>query len=407
MKKYKKTYKNNIYILIPYFCCENLNVVASNQDYVSDAFISMMNINSKYECNNEVVKDFKRIFVGKKKIACLEDEYDGDVVDTEEVYMFLTVHEATGLVLLTLMNLETSFSPTQIQDQVVSNNLSILDENSKFIDIDTYMKQNYKFTRCGDAKTLLSLSNKPKEVLEFEYMLASEAYNSTNIDYILESQQIAQKGYQNFSQYDFYEIYASNKTIVYILKTFNSSGIDNIKYEVPILFIIELIMFQNSSVLRTNKRIVDTLSLDGDAQLSYIEQLYIEFGKTIKFWNKDVFKYPTSQILADKINDAFETEKLLDDYYKNQKFLEHIVSLRDVQNSNKESKILNKIVLVLTVLQVIPVVISLSDMIVQGSGTTFFSTYWYILGVSSLLILLLIALLENKKNKTKKSNLNK
>ena len=192
-------------------------------------------------------------------------------------------------------------------------------------------------------------------------MIASESYTSDRVDYKLNSKEFKKICSDNFSQYDFYEIYASRDAVVYVLHTFDDNLITNIQDEVPILFIMELIMFQDAAVLRTNNKIVDQLSKNGSVSISFIENLYKEFGKTIKFWNKGVFKYETVQNLSSKINEAFGTENTLAEYYKNQDFLEHIVNLRDLQNSNKESKILNIIALVLTVVQVVPLILEFID----------------------------------------------
>ena len=74
-----------------------------------------------------------RFFIGKNHIACLSDEYDGTVITKEEIYMFLTVHNPTGIYILTLMNLGSDFSPTQIEDQVTTDNIFIYDDDNNLI----------------------------------------------------------------------------------------------------------------------------------------------------------------------------------------------------------------------------------------------------------------------------------
>ena len=89
-------------------------------------------------------------------------------------------------------------------------------------------------------------------------------------------------------------------------------------------------------------------------------------------------------------------------YYKNQDFLEHIVNLRDVQNSNRESKILNIIAIVLTIVQVVPLIIEFINWIFETNfkNLNIFSTK-YIFGVSTLLIIILIILIRKKLIKKK------
>ena len=402
---YEKTYKSDHYIMIPFTSNHNINNLKSmNNDELSKEFLKCMNDTAIYECDNSVSKDMNRFFLGKNYIACLSDEYDGTVITKEEIYMFLTRHSSTGIYVLTIMNLGNNFSPTQIEDQVTTDNIFIYDDNT-LININNYMKNKFNLKRCGEAKSLLSISNKPRDYLEFECMMASESYTSNKINYKLNSKEFKKMCENNFAQYDFYEIYASRDAVVYVLHTFDDNLITNIQDEVPILFIMELIMFQDASVLRTNNKIVEQLSKSGSVSISFIESLYKEFGKTIRFWNKGVFKYETVQNLSSKINEAFGTKNTLDEYYKNQDFLEHIVNLRDVQNSNKESKILNIIAIVLTIVQVVPLIMEFIDWFFETdfNRINIFSPK-YVFSVSTLLIIILIILIRKKviKNKQRK-----
>lgn len=402
---YEKTYKSDFYIMIPFTSNHNINNLKSmNNDELSKEFLKCMNDTAIYECDNSVSKDMNRFFLGKNYIACLSDEYDGTVITKEEIYMFLTRHSSTGIYVLTIMNLGNNFSPTQIEDQVTTDNIFIYDDNT-LININNYMKNKFNLKRCGEVKSLLSISNKPRDYLEFECMMASESYTSNKINYKLNSKEFKKMCENNFAQYDFYEIYASRDAVVYVLHTFDDNLITNIQDEVPILFIMELIMFQDASVLRTNNKIVEQLSKSGSVSISFIESLYKEFGKTIRFWNKGVFKYETVQNLSSKINEAFGTKNTLDEYYKNQDFLEHIVNLRDVQNSNKESKILNIIAIVLTIVQVVPLIMEFIDWFFETdfNRINIFSPK-YVFSVSTLLIIILIILIRKKviKNKQRK-----
>ena len=403
---YEKTYKSDSYIMIPFTSNHNINNLKGiSDDVLSKEFLKCMNDNAIYECDSSVTKDMNRFFIGKNHIACLSDEYDGTVITKEEIYMFLTVHNPTGIYVLTLMNLGSDFSPTQIEDQVTTDNIFIYDDD-ELININNYMKNKFNLKRCGDAKSLLSISNKPRDYLEFECMMASESYTSNRINYKLNSKEFEKMCKDNFAQYDFYEIYASRDAVIYVLHTFDDNLITNIQDEVPILFIMELIMFQDASVLRTNNKIVEQLSKSGSVSIAFIENLYKEFGKTVRFWNKGVFKYETVQNLSSKINEAFGTKNTLDEYYKNQDFLEHIVNLRDVQNSNRESKILNIIAIVLTIVQVVPLIIEFINWIFETNfkNLNIFSTK-YIFGVSTLLIIILIILIRKKLIKKKQKRM--
>lgn len=402
---YKKTYESNIYIMLPYFFLKDMDLKnIGEQDNIAEGFIKLINDEALYESNNDVVNDLKRYFLGKKQLYCFDDEYDGTVKDKEEVYMFLTVHNNTKLCLLNLMIIKNKYSTTQIQDQVSSNNLYI-DYNDDQILLDDYMEKYYNLYRCGDAKVLVSASAKPEDDLEFKYMLASEVYGSSQYNHVLVSEEINIKTKENFAQYDFYDIYATREAIIYILKNFDKNELLNIQSEVSILFIMELIMFQQAAIFRTNQRITNELANNGAVSLTKIENLYIEFGKTIKFWGRNMFKYYASQYLADKINDAFETKKQLEDYYQNQKFLEHIVSLKDVQSSNKENRILNIVVIILTIMQVIPTIINIIDWLNASELNNFDFSSMHFWGIGSVFIIFVILIIKRSINKKKKNRL--
>lgn len=402
-------YENNIYIMVPYFLEKsrrfNFNDIKDSEDKLSKFFLKQFEKISFYECNNDISTELKRYFLEKNVLYCFDDKYEDEVKSKETINMFLTRHIISNICLLTIMIRKNKFSTTQIQDQVTSNFLYV-DNFGEKIFLDEYVYEKYGLRRCGSGKVLVSLSKMPKDKLEFQYMLAGESFNSSYSNCLLNSEEILINSGKNFSQYDFYEIYAGRNSIVYILKNFNNDDMKNIVSEIPILFIMELVMFQYSSLLRTNIRIVNELSYDINVSLNQIEKLYIEFSKTIKFWARDVFKYPTSQILFDRINKSFENDKILEEYQTNQRFLEHIVSLRDVQHSNRENKILNIIVIILTILQVIPTIIS----IVSWVHKTDYSSYYYsliqIFGIISLIIIFIISMIKNNRNKNKKERLN-
>lgn len=402
MKKnsYIKSYKSDIYIMIPYTSTNIImNCFENKENDICKEYLKYMNENSKNECSDDISRYLKRYYLGQKKL-CVQKNDNTNEYEIEEVNLYLTINEPTGICLLTIMDLNSNFSPTHIQDQAIIDKLYIK-ENNSIVTIDKYLNSKYNLNRSGEAKILLSLSNKPENNLEFQYMLASERYDNLE-EYKLSSKEIMANSKQNFSQYDFYEIYASKSSVVYILKDFDYNSIMNIQEEALILFIMELILFQNAAVLRTNKKIVESLANDGKVTLDFIESLYIEFGKTIKFWGKDVFKYVTAQILFIKINESFATKDILEDYYTNQKFLEHIVNLRDVQNSNRESKILNLIVLVLTILQVIPILISFVNWIKNIPNNVASNVMFQFIGLSSLSLLFVVILIKNNKEKKKK-----
>lgn len=404
--EYKKTYKSDIYLMIPYTSDRDIlieeNLEEANE-YTKE-FLKSLKDYSITQCKQDVTREIERFFIGKNYLSCMSFDYKEEEIHKEPIYMFISKHKNTGIYMLILMNLKNDFSPTHIQDMLSTDNLYIYDNNTR-IHVDEYMKNKFSFTRCGTAKNLLSISNMPEDDMEFKCMLSAETYKpDQTLYYLLDSKEIDRISKDDFSQYKYYDLYASKYSVIYVLNTFSDDLILNIQDEVTILYIMELIMFQSASVLRTNNRVVNELSKEGSVSLKFIEDLYKEFGKTIKFWNKDVYKYETVQYISTKINEAFETNLIYDEYTKNQQFLEHIVNLRDIQDSNRESKILNIIVLILTIIQVIPLIFQFLSWVFKLEFNIDIINNKYIFNTSLVLFIVILVIIRQMivKNKKKK-----
>lgn len=374
-KYYKKTYQDDVYIMIP--LTGKLSRIKEEEEELANNYIEIMDKYSDYECNNSIAGELRRKFIGKETLVCLKDDYDGTISSKEEAYLFLTSHKTTNLHILTILIPNNHSLTTEIQDNAVSDHLMI-DKESHTININDYIQEKYNLIKCGACKSVICLSKKPEDPLEFYNLLSAETYNGKyNTKYTsghITSKEVINSSEDDISQYKFYEAYSSLNSILYIFDHFSNDFSNNIKYEALILFIVELTILQNSAISRTNKKIVDGLKQEGNVSLTFIEQLYKEFGKTSVFWNPNNFKYNTSQNLADKINESFRTKEMLEVYQRNQSFLEHIVDLKNAQESNRENTILNLIAIILALLQVLPLILDFINWIVGGNTYVAYGT---------------------------------
>ena len=388
--KFAKAYKDDFYIMIPFTGEEP--IIEENNDDIGNSYVNSLNKFTDYECNNNIVKSLNRKFLGKLLLGCIDDYYTKEVLQTQEAYLFLTSHKKTKLHILTVVVPNNKMSTTMLQDQATSDNLYIY--NNDWINLITYIEKKYNFKICGKPKTIVCLSNKPKNIEEMNAMLASEAFEGEyTINYdesILTSNALEEIAKNDISQYGFFEAYASDIAIVFILKNFSDSYKENLRQQTLVLVVAELVMLQDASIKRTNQKIVEGLSKEGNVSLKFIENLYKEFGKTVVFWDTDNFYYKSSQGFADSIYKSFKTHEHFELYKKDQEFLEHIVDLKNAQSTNRENKILNIIAILLALLQVVPVIIefvnwilgkvSFSNVLLAISGT----------GITFTLILLII-----------------
>ena len=402
---FAKTYKDDLYIMIP--LKGNEVTIPKNSNDIGDYYINSLYRFSNYECNNNIAQSLKRTFLGEIPIGCIDDYYTKEVIDSQIAYLFLTSHIDTKLHILTVVVPNNKLSTTMLQDQASSNNLYIKD-GGNWRNLFEYIFEKYKLKKCGEPKTIVCLSNKPRNENEMRAMLASEAfdgeYNLESEELYLTSNKLDQISNNNISQYAFCETYASEVAVIYVLKGFKDNFKENLGHEELVIFIVELTMFQFSAINRTNQKIVEGLSKEGNVSLKFIENLYKELGKTVIFWNNDNFYYSSSQSFADAIYRSFKTHESFELYKKNQYFLEHIVDLKNAQSTNRENKILNIIVIILTCLQVIPVIISFITWLLDITSPY---TVLGVSGTSVTIIILLIIILIRRNKETKKKRKNK
>ncbi len=400
MKTTQDKIYNDMYIFIPLNLSNSYKKIQYKEPGpLINNYIKSICDTSLYECNKRISKQLERRFLGKHKFLCMNDNYD-EVIGTFDVEFILTSHLDTNLHILSVIFIGNSYSITQIEDQVSSKNLYIEDVDGSKMTISSYMENYYGLIQCGDEKCLICLNKKPEDEKELHCMLAAEAYNSVHVKYRVKSEEIRKAASNNLAEYDFYEIYASYSSLVYISDEISENFNSNLDIEAAIIFICEITLLQNAAISRTNARIVDELSEDVDISLKSIEKMYAEFGKTIIFWDKNIYNYSLAQNLADNISQAFNNDKLLSEYYRNQNYLEHIVELKGSISSAREGKILNILAFILSFSELFQLTKSVIDYIKTGNLMIL------LVGLtgSSLIVILLVFLAVWRKRLKHKSN---
>ena len=391
---------HDIYVMIPVDISKRKDTLeeVTPPDYII-TYLDKMKINSDYECDKKISKTICREYLGSFKFAYMDDSYE-QVLNILDVDLILTKHKSTDLGLLSLFFKNNINDITQLEDQMSSKHLYLLINGIK-VEVCDFISKYFGLNQCGDEKILICLNQKPNTELELCYLLAAESYNSVHIDYKIMSNDIVNAAKNNLAEYDFYESYASETCLVYVSDKLTVNYIDNIEIEAAIIFICEIVMLQNSAISRTNQRIVDELTDNIDISLKTIEKMYVEFGRTIILWDKNIFNYTLAQKLANKIYTAFGNEELLNEYYRNQNYIEHIIELRSTLNSDREGKLLNVLAFILSISQLIQII---------GSIVGFIKTVdikilvFGGIGVSSTTLLIIFITILRKRIKIKQVN---
>ncbi len=383
---YKKTYQDDLYFFIPmtsmrvkgsFEFLENANCRATKDeddlDYAptedmsklrfGDLYCKMLNRHVEYECNSDVFKggQLSRFYIGNPEndngafyLACYDDDYDGLPLYDEPVHLFITGHRDTGLYIVTLAIVNNSYIPSQLIDQMSSGHLDIsMKKGEGYVSIEDYIKDRFKLEKCGDSKCVACLSNEPQDRTELAYLLSGETHISKHIDYRIRPH-LLDELLQDHSSYDYYTSYISGSVIAFVFdeKYYSDVVWERLDSAASVVFVVEIVLFQNTAVLRTNQKVVKELS-EEDAEVSQqtIEELYLEFGKTMRFWNSDVYKYPYSQREADEVIRSFGVDKVLDDYHRNQQFLDRMIELKSNISQQDSDDVMNNILFFLSIVE--------------------------------------------------------
>lgn len=439
-------YENDIYLMIPLadnqknWRLDELGVLkqasldkqtayASVPDDFSRSLLNNLQSYLEYECSNVVVDELRMAYLGQYAFLHSTDDYPkhGDqpeVVGTSPCQLILTAHQPTHMYILTVVlpkDTVKDFSTSQVLDQLSHESLWIarpedaekyLSINAKkyatipdYVDLYDYIKYKYGLLKCGSGKAFLLLSDRPEQEDEFRCMMAGETYDSQHQDFHIASDNISQICQTNHAQYDYYQVYMSEMVVACIMENFSENMEERIDITATYAFIVILAMFQNTSIEKVNMQISNALANDGDISHQEILGLYRNFGKTVRFWEKNNYKYWGTQQESQCIVEAFGNKELKETYYEHQEFLEHIVELKGAQTEERNGAILNIVATILAVIQVQDFIVELLESFYQKAGIdvayagSTFSTLIICGTFSFVLVLIIINRMRSKMRK--------
>lgn len=399
-KLYRKTTKDDVYLFLPYedspgnhkmdelLATEKTKKIEAFPDEIKP-LIKTLNYCIDYEYKSKIADELDRIYLGSFRFMHTSDDYPEDeeeknklpfIRGEELVHVSLLAHHATNMYVVMLCIPNCHYSPSQIEDQLFQGFIKIrpksddkwqdLDEKGfpNYLDLNDYLSERYGLYQCGDGKALLCSSGIPEDTIavnhpeqlpiiggkkisqEFLNILTCETYQSLIQDFYVRNQTLYKIAANNRCVYDYYETYMSERMVAFILNDFCEDLSNRMELAATYIFIVELVLFQNTALNKLNKNVSTALAYEGDVSYEYINGLYRDYAKTIKFWNSNNFKYYGTQLEAEQIKDAFDNEDLRDQYNKQQEFLEHMV---DVKNARTQERNGMKINILGTIISVI------------------------------------------------------
>ena len=452
---YRKTIKDDLYLFLPYEDSPDNHKLdellsdkdASEGENVPDEIkplLSSLDDCLRYEYKSKIVNELKRVYIGSFRFLHSMDEYPEDdenpYVRGEEIaHVSLLAHHATNMYVVMLCIPNCRYSSSQVEDQLFQGYIKIRPESDdtwqdttnygvpRYINLNDYLREHFGLYQCGNGKALLCMSDIPKDTMELANMtgitdpetgknittetgraisqeflniLACETYQSVHQDFFIRNNSLIELATKNHSIYDYYETYMSENMVAFVLKDFPDNLSERMELTATYIFIVELVLFQNTTLNKLNNNVSAALSHEGDVSYDYIDGLYRDYAKTIKFWNSNNFKYYGTQQEAEQIKNAFENEDLRDQYNEQQEFLEHMVDVKSARAEERNGMIINIFASILAVIQIQDFAVRILGMLYERMGmpmeeatSTFDVT---IIGGGGLFVIIL-AILSRKK----------
>ena len=381
--------KIDSYIFIP-CTLENLNKVSNIENERQELFIEKLTHTSEYELNPKAHLGLSRVLLEENDVSYYLIQEKRKKI-TEKCKIFFTYQPTTklGVVIICIPNFQKEL--TVFYDNMTKGKLYI-----NGMEIKLYLSEKYGIRQSGSAHSL-TFTNKEFSPDYMCSLLSNEAYmhsvNSKIID-----KDLKYAATNNLEVFEFKNLYAFATSIVCVLKNYYNSFEERIFDEVQTVFIVEIIMLQDASLIRVNDEITDQIENTTSLSLKKIEEINFQFAKTIKLWDFNLYIYPLTRKQADIIYKAFNIDKVYGVFLKNKSLLEHIINTHNSIINEKEARILNIVLVVLATTQAAPIVISAY----RSLRLDTFELNNYILAITIpfitlVIILLLINRLSNKR----------
>ncbi len=324
-------------ILVPMMCVEENRTVIERLSQDDDVFIEQMNNILKYEVIDDIYKNISRHFIGTHMLKFFKNWPEYHAVELPQIIgnVYLSIEKSTGICICEIVaNLDTDEYLTYYLDAIPKNDIFIDDASDKAVKLCDFVK-GLGFMQVGTPKSCVYLAETPpKKILT--YILASEFFIEDD-DAFIDSELLENKLKCDLSQYDFLKCYATANNVVNIMRIFHDNYADRLYFEGMSIFLVELILFQIAAITRTNNRVVELLSKGDIPSLETIKDINLQYARTITLWNINIFRSTTAQLAANQMYQAFDVPALIEQYERNQKMMEHIISIKSQIEQSKHT----------------------------------------------------------------------
>ena len=365
----------DLHMLVPCSIGQESSLIKQNNN--SSLLGSMLYEKINYSINNEFKGDFvkkvKRGLIGKYYFIYnygteagyqFEKKYEEKTVSQACIVSY-SIHQPTNLAVIDIFMPSVLASPQELMAFFCYQKFKLSDGNNS-IEFEKWLK-SFGLEVHGTKRNIV-FSSAPMETTELLNSLASESTPMGNII----GQSFIEASKNNIAQYDTADVFLSENTFVEIFNDFRIDLSERMDYQCVELFFLELILFQDAAISRVcdhiNYRIdFEKQNSSTKREFSDLDDLVFESAYAIRFWDIDQFLFPTVRISAKKIAECFGLSRQMEKYNQSMEILEKLISIRDSKIDETESKLLNSLVLLLTIVQVLPSFFEIVRAIISNS----------------------------------------
>jgi len=343
--------ETNMYLFVPFFVNGNLDPAnLLSCDGEDNSYLELLAEISNKEFSS-LSADIKRGFIGKEKFIIVDDNDKKVLCDNKECKIYLTAYKNFYVATIALTGL--GYEPATVLHQAAGNTLYINSDGKK-LPFNIYLAQRFGlkqtcqrrcvnmtgaarcFRQAYGAKCFTTLTAKPQES-RLAHMLACEYYAIKDMDETLTSEMFFEKARRNLEEHQFSQIYASEKSVVYVL---TEPEKNRLLHEARMAFIIELLSLQICALSSNYDEVVAGLDKREFSRRT-IENVNFRYSRAAMLWDINNFRYLSAKNIFGALSKEFGISTLKQELNENLNTFEKMTVMdlqKKVEQHSKSSK---------------------------------------------------------------------
>ena len=332
------------------------------------SYVEALDGTARSEFCSRMSDELKRGLLGQAEVVALDGAGVAEL-GRHRGNLYETRHPSTGLVVVTIA-LPLCFLPLlPLLDQMSRGAMRLAPANTgDSVHLEAWL-QARGLTPSGTSRAAVFLAREPEREDLLVSVLAAESDSPTEI----RGRGLRRAAGRDLAQYGSARIRAAETCLVEVPAHFRDRWEERLPGQALTIFVIELILLQDSALTRVNTGVAAALESQRrhgvEDGLRVIEELGAEFSAAMTFWDTRNFRYQTAQALSDEVAAAFGIQRLMSTYKVNKGALDQLVSVHSARQAEVESRTIDRLLLLLAMIQAIPTVYSVMSSLISGRAS--------------------------------------